>query len=119
MCRTVDCRFILNIYGTVSVYLSIYVFFLLCEIFALFLSVKMLFFVCEIMDRHKRRGVHRRGIRGWRICVGGFGIWLARRSRFDCISPYVVMDFEDCIRLLMFHICCSFLRVWLFSTSEL
>ncbi|XP_024030844.1 probable sucrose-phosphate synthase 1 isoform X2 [Morus notabilis] len=30
--------------------------------------------------RQRRRGVLRRGTPDWRICAGGFGIWLARRS---------------------------------------
>ena len=33
--------------------------------------------------RPQRRGVRRRGTRGWRTCAGGFGIWQGRRSRFD------------------------------------
>ena len=40
-------------------------------------------------DRLRRRGFHRRGIRDWRICVGGFGIWLVRKSRFFFIYLYV------------------------------
>ncbi|RVW65295.1 hypothetical protein CK203_049592 [Vitis vinifera] len=31
--------------------------------------------------RPLQRGVHRKGIPDWKICVGGFGIWLERRSR--------------------------------------
>ncbi|RVW54176.1 putative sucrose-phosphate synthase [Vitis vinifera] len=34
-------------------------------------------FVCVPLQR----GVHRKGIPDWKICVGGFGIWLERRSR--------------------------------------
>lgn len=37
--------------------------------------------VHEFVCRRKRRGVRRRGTRGWRICAGEFGIWLARKSR--------------------------------------
>lgn len=41
-------------------------------------EIDRLVFFC---GRPLQRGVLRRGIRDWRICVGGFGTWLGKRSR--------------------------------------
>lgn len=61
----------------------------------------MIFVVCcffkviFLMDGNRRKllGVRRRGILGSRICAGGFGIWLARKSRCVCVCVFQLENF--------------------------
>lgn len=47
----------------------------------------------HVFCRLKRRGVLKRGIRGWRTCVGGFGTWLVRKSRFPFFFLFSIFKF--------------------------
>ncbi|KAI9215472.1 hypothetical protein POPTR_T124307v4 [Populus trichocarpa] len=40
----------------------------------------------------RRRGVLKRGIRGWRICAGGFGTWLGKRNSLREIWPKEMLN---------------------------
>lgn len=62
----------------------------------------------HVFCRLKRRGVLKRGIRGWRICVGGFGTWLVRKSRFPFFffslffKKFLILIFER--RFCLFYL---------------
>lgn len=54
-------------------------------------------FWLKYVCRHPQFGILRRGIRGWRICVGGFGTWPARRN----VYIFALVDNFHYIELLL------------------